>query len=128
VCACARALYRYSDLGVHVDGYVALVATTVVVGTGPVTGRAADAIAACKSASDIIIRMLQPGNSPVSFAHCKPGTIPWRFGALGIYFLVFCGSGLVWWGGLEGSGGVDDCVACGRRAEEMGLIRPWMSP
>jgi len=47
------------DLGVHVDGYVALVATTVVV--GPVTGRAADAILACKAASDVIIRMLQPG-------------------------------------------------------------------
>lgn len=49
------------DLGVHVDGYVALVATTVVVGSGPVTGRAADAIMACKTASDVIIRMLQPG-------------------------------------------------------------------
>ena len=31
------------------------------------------------------------------------------------------GSGGVDWR----SGGVDDCVACGRRAEEMGLIRPW---
>mmetsp|Transcript_29139 Transcript_29139/g.46908 ORF Transcript_29139/g.46908 Transcript_29139/m.46908 type:complete len:377 (+) Transcript_29139:61-1191(+) len=49
------------DLGVHVDGYVALVATTVVVGSGPVTGRAADAIMACKTAGDVIIRMLQPG-------------------------------------------------------------------
>lgn len=51
-----------SDLGVHVDGYVALVATTVVVGSGPVTGRAADAIMACKTAGDVIIRMLQPGS------------------------------------------------------------------
>jgi len=49
------------DLGVHVDGYVALVATTVVVSNGPVTGRAADAIMACQKASDVIIRMLQPG-------------------------------------------------------------------
>lgn len=82
----------------HVDGYVALVATTVVVGTGPVTGRAADAIAACKSASDIIIRMLQPGNSPVSFVHCKPRTFSWRFAALEIFS---CGvrrwMGLVGW-------------------------------
>jgi len=50
------------DLGVHVDGYVALVAQTVVVGGAtPVTGRAADAIMACKTASDVILRMLQPG-------------------------------------------------------------------
>jgi methionine aminopeptidase len=40
-----------SDLGVHVDGYVALVATTVVVGNVP--GKAADAIMAAKTASDV---------------------------------------------------------------------------
>merc|ERR1719199_539223 len=50
------------DLGVHVDGYVALVAQTIIVGgTAPVTGRAADAIMARKTASDVILRMLQPG-------------------------------------------------------------------
>jgi|LauGreDrversion2_3_1035106.scaffolds.fasta_scaffold187416_1 methionine aminopeptidase len=55
----------HSDLGVHVDGYVALVAKTVVVGgTKPVTGRAADAIMACKTASEVILRMLQPGINP----------------------------------------------------------------
>jgi len=47
------------DLGVHVDGYVALVATTCVVGN--VTGRAADAIVAAKTASEVIIRMLKQG-------------------------------------------------------------------
>ncbi|KAJ1486993.1 peptidase M24, structural domain-containing protein [Baffinella frigidus] len=47
------------DLGVHVDGYVALVATTVVVGT--VNPRAADAIMAAKTASDVVIRMLKAG-------------------------------------------------------------------
>jgi methionine aminopeptidase len=53
-----------SDLGVHVDGYVALVAKTVVVGGAkPVTGRAADAIMACKTASEVILRMLQPGQA-----------------------------------------------------------------
>ncbi|EKX39392.1 hypothetical protein GUITHDRAFT_96731 [Guillardia theta CCMP2712] len=50
------------DLGVHVDGYVALVATTIVVGQTEVTGRAADAIMAAKTAGDVIIRMLKPGN------------------------------------------------------------------
>lgn len=43
----------------HVDGYVALVATTVVVGT--VNPRAADAIMAAKTASDVVIRMLKAG-------------------------------------------------------------------
>ncbi len=50
-----------SDLGAHVDGYVALVATTVVIGETEVTGKKADAIQAAKVASDAIIRLLQPG-------------------------------------------------------------------
>eukprot|EP00287_Rhodomonas_sp_CCMP768_P011249 CAMPEP_0196719322 /NCGR_PEP_ID=MMETSP1091-20130531/2338_1 /TAXON_ID=302021 /ORGANISM="Rhodomonas sp., Strain CCMP768" /LENGTH=377 /DNA_ID=CAMNT_0042060249 /DNA_START=26 /DNA_END=1159 /DNA_ORIENTATION=+ len=47
------------DLGVQVDGYVALVATTVVI--GEVSGPAADAIMAAKSAAEVIIRCLKPG-------------------------------------------------------------------
>lgn len=58
---CVRGFVGSSDLGVHVDGYVALVATTVIVGGGDANPRAADAIMACKTASDVIIRMLQPG-------------------------------------------------------------------
>jgi hypothetical protein len=50
-----------SDLGAHVDGYVALVATTVVIGEKEVTGRKADALQAAKVASEAIIRLLQPG-------------------------------------------------------------------
>mmetsp|Transcript_55596 Transcript_55596/g.146685 ORF Transcript_55596/g.146685 Transcript_55596/m.146685 type:complete len:374 (-) Transcript_55596:327-1448(-) len=49
------------DLGAHVDGYVALAATTVVVGEGEITGRKADALQAAKVAADTIIRLLQPG-------------------------------------------------------------------
>lgn len=68
-----------SDLGVHVDGYVALVATTVVVSSGPVTGRAADAIMACKTASDVIIRMLQPGtyamHAPLTDCTLRPADL-----------------------------------------------------
>ena len=41
-------LYFSSDLGVHIDGYVALVATTVVVGEKEITGRKADALQAAK--------------------------------------------------------------------------------
>jgi methionine aminopeptidase len=58
---CVLGVMGSSDLGVHVDGYVALVATTVIVGGGEANSRAADAILACKTASDVIIRMLQPG-------------------------------------------------------------------
>ena len=50
-----------SDLGVHVDGYVALVATTIIVGGAAVNPRAADAIMAAKVASDVIIRCLKGG-------------------------------------------------------------------
>lgn len=50
-----------SDLGVHVDGYVALVATTIVVGQTEITGKAADAIMAAKTAADVIIRCLKDG-------------------------------------------------------------------
>jgi len=49
------------DLGVQVDGYVALVATTVVIGATEVTGPAADAIMAAKTAAEVIIRCLRPG-------------------------------------------------------------------
>mmetsp|Transcript_30042 Transcript_30042/g.58690 ORF Transcript_30042/g.58690 Transcript_30042/m.58690 type:complete len:366 (+) Transcript_30042:36-1133(+) len=48
------------DLGVHVDGYVALVATTIVVGSAA-TGRKADAIVAARTAADVIIRCLKQG-------------------------------------------------------------------
>ena len=56
-----RFFFHRSDLGAHVDGYVALVATTVVIGETEVTGRKADAIQAAKVASEAIIRLLQPG-------------------------------------------------------------------
>jgi len=56
------------DLGVHIDGYVAFVAHTVVLNEGPVTGRAADVIAACYTAADCVLRLLKPGtkNSQVT--------------------------------------------------------------
>jgi len=49
------------DLGVHVDGYAAVAAHTVVVGGGAPTGRQADVMAAVATAADVIIRMLKPG-------------------------------------------------------------------
>lgn len=50
-----------SDLGVHIDGFVATQATTIVVGTENVTGKAADAIAAARTAFDAALRLIRPG-------------------------------------------------------------------
>ncbi|KAK6016974.1 putative DNA-binding protein, partial [Ostertagia ostertagi] len=53
------------DLGVHIDGYIATAAHTVVVGANPtkkVTGRHADLLKATYEAMEVAIRMLQPGN------------------------------------------------------------------
>ena len=50
------------DLGVHIDGYIALVAHTVVVGDKPVDARKADAILAAYNAVQIALKSLKPGN------------------------------------------------------------------
>jgi len=57
------------DLGVHIDGFIAQVAQTFCVpasagaaATTPLTGRAADAYAACLVAADAALRLLKPGN------------------------------------------------------------------
>ncbi|KAF1743638.1 hypothetical protein MXB_2785 [Myxobolus squamalis] len=73
------------DLGVHVDGYIACVATTLVVGsskTNPATGRRADVVMAGYVAAELALKMFRPGNtnhmvtstvgSAVSEFHCKP--------------------------------------------------------
>lgn len=55
-----------SDLGVHLDGYIAVVAGTMVVGASkenPVTGRKADAIMAAYNAAEVALRMIRPGGS-----------------------------------------------------------------
>lgn len=53
------------DLGVHVDGYVAVVADTFLLGEeGPVvaTGKLADVLAAAYTAAELAIRMVKPGH------------------------------------------------------------------
>ncbi|KAJ2781546.1 hypothetical protein H4R18_002822 [Coemansia javaensis] len=53
------------QLGAHVDGYAAVAGDTVVVGASeasPVTGKAADALAAAHYAGEAIQRLLKPGN------------------------------------------------------------------
>lgn len=64
-----------SDLGVHIDGYIAVVAQTIAVpekagdaSATPLTGKAADAYAACLVAADAALRSLRVGNKnyPIS--------------------------------------------------------------
>jgi curved DNA binding protein len=53
------------DLGVHIDGYIASVAHTVVATankTEPATGRKADVICAAHVAAEAALRLLRPGN------------------------------------------------------------------
>lgn len=53
------------DLGVHIDGYLAMSAHTIVVRSDSkeaVTGRKADVIAAVFTAAECALRLLKPGN------------------------------------------------------------------
>lgn len=50
------------DLGAHIDGFIAVVAHTVIVGGVEVSGRAADVLLAAHYASEAALRLLRPGN------------------------------------------------------------------
>jgi len=53
------------DLGAHIDGFIAVVGHTIVVGQAkdkPVTGRKADAMMAAHLASEAALRLVKPGN------------------------------------------------------------------
>ncbi|XP_014246481.1 proliferation-associated protein 2G4 isoform X2 [Cimex lectularius] len=73
------------DLGAHVDGFIAVVAHTVVLGAtseNKVTGRKADAMLAAHYAAEVALRLLKPGNQTYTITdsvqkvceayHCKP--------------------------------------------------------
>ncbi|XP_027155771.1 ERBB-3 BINDING PROTEIN 1 [Coffea eugenioides] len=49
------------DMGCHIDGFIAVVAHTHVLQDGPVTGRAADVIAAANTAAEVALRLVRPG-------------------------------------------------------------------
>ncbi|KAK3007018.1 hypothetical protein RJ639_016215 [Escallonia herrerae] len=49
------------DMGCHIDGFIAVVAHTHVLQTVPVTGRAADVIAAVNTAAEVALRLVRPG-------------------------------------------------------------------
>lgn len=48
-------------MGCHIDGFIAVVAHTHVLQEGPVTGRAADVIAAANTAAEVALRLVRPG-------------------------------------------------------------------
>lgn len=48
-------------MGCHIDGFIAVVAHTHVLQEGPITGRAADVIAASNTAADVALRLVRPG-------------------------------------------------------------------
>uniref|UniRef100_A0A8C6NU73 Proliferation-associated 2G4, a n=1 Tax=Nothobranchius furzeri TaxID=105023 RepID=A0A8C6NU73_NOTFU len=50
------------DLGVHVDGFIANVAYSFVVGENPITGRKADVIKAAYLCAEAALRLVKPGN------------------------------------------------------------------
>eukprot|EP00258_Populus_trichocarpa_P027452 XP_024443471.1 ERBB-3 BINDING PROTEIN 1 [Populus trichocarpa] len=49
------------DMGCHIDGFIAVVGHTHVLQLGPVTGRAADVIAAANTAAEVALRLVRPG-------------------------------------------------------------------
>lgn len=49
------------DMGCHIDGFIAIVAHTHVLQDGPVTGKAADVIAAANTAAEVALRLVRPG-------------------------------------------------------------------
>jgi hypothetical protein len=58
----------FSELGVHVEGYIATAAATVVVGEAgaapvAVTGPRADVLAAAHAAAEAAVRLIKPGNT-----------------------------------------------------------------
>lgn len=57
-------LYDCSDLGAHIDGFIAVVAHTIVISSSlekKVTGRKADVVLAAHFASQAALRLLKPG-------------------------------------------------------------------
>ncbi len=52
-------------MGCHIDGFIAVVAHTHVLQEGPVTGRAADVIAAANTAAEVALRLVRPGKKVI---------------------------------------------------------------
>lgn len=53
-------------MGCHIDGFIAVAAHTHVIQEGPVTGKAADVIAAANTAAEVALRLVRPGKKVIS--------------------------------------------------------------
>jgi methionine aminopeptidase len=62
-------------MGCHIDGFIAVVAQTHVLQEGPVTGRAADVIAAANTAAEVALRLLRPGRKVLHGSFTPSSTI-----------------------------------------------------
>lgn len=51
------------DLGVHIDGYIAVAAHSVVIGSDKIEGRKAEVMKCAYSAAEAALRLLKPGNT-----------------------------------------------------------------
>lgn len=65
-------------MGCHIDGFIAVAAHTHVLQEGPVTGRAADVIAAANTAAEVALRLVRPGKKVIvllilfgTFSNCR---------------------------------------------------------
>eukprot|EP00963_Diacronema_lutheri_P008286 scaffold739_cov295-Pavlova_lutheri.AAC.7 len=56
------------DLGCHIDGYIATVAHSLVVGDGPILGSKADVLMAAYNGLEAALRTLRPGKTPSDVA------------------------------------------------------------
>ncbi|KAL6503266.1 ERBB-3 BINDING PROTEIN 1 [Orobanche hederae] len=62
------------DMGCHIDGFIAVVAHTHALQQGPITGRAADVIAAANTAAEVALRLVRPGKRVAKFLWNKDVT------------------------------------------------------
>ncbi|RWV90404.1 hypothetical protein GW17_00047400 [Ensete ventricosum] len=65
----------FSDMGCHIDGFIAVVGHTHVIQEGPVSGRTADVISAANTAAEVALRLVRPGKK-VSGIWSKKGDAP----------------------------------------------------
>jgi len=85
-----------SDMGCHIDGFIAVAAHTHVLQEGPVTGRAADVIAAANTAAEVALRLVRPGKKVIvlantiwTFSNCRT----WSRSCMLIFLwflMIFC--------------------------------------
>ncbi|KAL5172604.1 DnaJ protein ERDJ3A [Glycine soja] len=67
------------DMACHIDGFIAAVAHTHVLQEGPVTGRAADVIAAANTAAEVALRLVRPGKKVINCMGGQGGSKSFSF-------------------------------------------------